>query len=431
MADRIVRGYWDCPYCDSADIDGLVDNCPNCGRHKPENTKYHLKGAIPHENKIYKKSMVGESDVLNTEELQKASISEEECDGNHKEWVCSYCNSLNNWADDICTSCGSPRDEATLEYGMQKRENSDTLLFDTNDFVALSGMYEEKIKEKKSFLAGKELEEFVSTNEESFESVSEDKEIEEDVPEKPEDKTNRPSILGSIFSGIFSLIKDNAISILPVMIFLCCAGVLFYPHKETVTVTGFEWARNISIEDLRTVQESDWSVPSGGRVYKEQTELKTYVSVIDHYETKTETKSRQVIDHYNTEYSYSDNGNGTFTEHTKQVPVYKTEYYEETHQEPVYRQDPVYATKYYYDIDKWFDSGRDYPSSGTDQNPYWNTDYTLAEKERDTDRTEKYTVFYDNGKSDDLKLDDWLNRNVGDQYKRTYCLLFIYKTEEL
>lgn len=27
MADRIVRGYWDCPYCDSTDIDGLVDNC--------------------------------------------------------------------------------------------------------------------------------------------------------------------------------------------------------------------------------------------------------------------------------------------------------------------------------------------------------------------------------------------------------------------
>ena len=298
---------------------------------------------------------------------------------------------------------------------MQKRENSVT---DTNDFVALSGIDEEaadyikdKIEERKPSLADRK----------SFDSVS----------ENPEDKSNRLSIFSSIFSGIFSFIKNNAISILPVMIFLCCAGVFFYPHKETVTVTGFEWARNISIEDLRTVQESGWSVPSGGRVYKEQTELKTYVAVIDHYETKTETKSRQVIDHYDTAYSYSDNGNGTFTEHTKQVPVYKTEYYEETHQEPVYRQDPVYATKYYYDIDKWFDSGRDYPSSGTDQNPYWNTDYTLAEKERDTDRTEKYTVFYDNGKSDDLKLDDWLNRNVGDQYKRTYCLLFIYKTEEL
>lgn len=148
MSDRIVRGYWDCPYCDSTDIDGLVDNCPNCGRHKPENTKYHLKGAIPHENRIYKKSVAEESDVLTTEELQKAGISKEECDGNHKEWVCSYCNSLNNWADDICTSCGSPKEEANLEYGMQKREKTDNQL---EDHVGLSGIDEESagyIKEK-------------------------------------------------------------------------------------------------------------------------------------------------------------------------------------------------------------------------------------------------------------------------------------------
>lgn len=148
MANRIIRGYWDCPYCDSTDIDGLVDNCPNCGRHKPENTKYHLKGAIPHENKIYKKSVVEESDVLTTEELQKAGISKEECDGNHKEWVCSYCNSLNNWADDICTSCGSPRNEATLEYGMQKREKTGDK---PKDYVDRSGIDEESagyIKEK-------------------------------------------------------------------------------------------------------------------------------------------------------------------------------------------------------------------------------------------------------------------------------------------
>lgn len=230
MSERIVRGYWDCPYCDSKDIDGLVDNCPNCGRHKPENTKYHLKGAIPHENKIYKKSVVEESDVLTTEELQKAGISKEECDGNHKEWVCSYCNSLNNWADDICTSCGSPRNEATLEYGMQKRKNSNT---DTNDFVALSGIDEEaaddikdKIEERKPSLA----------NRKSFDSVSEDKEIADETSENPKDKSNRLSIFGSIFSGIFSFIKNNAISILPVMIFICCAGVLFFPHKETVTV---------------------------------------------------------------------------------------------------------------------------------------------------------------------------------------------------
>lgn len=416
MSERIVRGYWDCPYCDSKDIDGLVDNCPNCGRHKPENVKYHLKGQHVQENKIYKTAQVDESDVLSTEELHNAGISEEECNGNHKEWVCSYCNSLNNWADKFCTSCGSPKEEADLEYGMQKREKSSNNL---EEYVFLRGDDEESSKYFKEKL--EEKPKIIAEDNNDFTSKSENAEKEYTFKNK----------LSDLFRLIGGGIADNALPIIMSLIFLFCAGVLFYPHKETVTVTGFEWARNISIEDLRTVQESDWSVPSGGRVYKEQTELKGYVSVIDHYKTVTETKSRQVIDHYDTEYSYSDNGNGTFTEHTRQVPVYKTEYYEETHQEPVYRQDPVYATKYYYDIDKWFDSGRDYPSSGTDKNPYWNTDYTLAEKERDTDRTEKYTVFYDNGKSDDLKLDDWLNRNVGDQYKRTYCLLFTYKTEEL
>lgn len=148
MSERIVRGYWDCPYCDSKDIDGLIDDCPNCGRHKPENVKYHLKGHCVQENKIYKTSQVDESDVLSTEELHSAGISAEECDGNHKEWVCSYCNSLNNWADKFCTSCGSPKEEANLEYGMQKREKTGNQL---EDHVGLSGIDEESagyIKEK-------------------------------------------------------------------------------------------------------------------------------------------------------------------------------------------------------------------------------------------------------------------------------------------
>ena len=215
------------------------------------------------------------------------------------------------------------------------------------------------------------------------------------------------------------------------LLFLIFAGILFFPRTDEVTVTGFHWERNISIEDYRTVRESDWSVPPGGRVYSEQTELKGYVSVIDHYRTVTETKSRQVIDHYETNYTYSDNGNGTFTEHSSQTPVYRTEYYEESHEEPVYRQDPVYATKYYYEIERWLNSGRNYPSSGDNHEPYWNTEYTLADNERDTDRTEKYVVMYDNGKSDNKSLDDWLSIQVNDKYKRTYCFLFTYKTEEL
>ena len=34
MADRVIRGYWDCPQCGTTGIDGLVDVCP-----EPEKTR--------------------------------------------------------------------------------------------------------------------------------------------------------------------------------------------------------------------------------------------------------------------------------------------------------------------------------------------------------------------------------------------------------
>lgn len=131
MADKIVKGYWDCPYCSSREIDGLVDFCPNCGVHKPKDVKYYLKGNVT-TNTTYSKSQVPDSDVLSEKELEKAGISKEECDGKHKEWVCDFCGSLNNWADNVCSSCGSQKDESDTLYGGKKspgknRQSSSTL----------------------------------------------------------------------------------------------------------------------------------------------------------------------------------------------------------------------------------------------------------------------------------------------------------------
>lgn len=131
MADKVVKGYWDCPYCNSREIDGLVDFCPNCGVHKPKDVKYYLKGNVT-TNTTYSKSQVPDSDVLSEKELEKAGISKEECDGKHKEWVCDFCGSLNNWADNVCSSYGSQKDESDTLYGGEKspgknRQSSSTL----------------------------------------------------------------------------------------------------------------------------------------------------------------------------------------------------------------------------------------------------------------------------------------------------------------
>lgn len=360
---KIIRGYWSCNACNSKDLDGLIDECPNCGRRKPQDIRYYIKQ--------------GSTDELTEEELNNAGISVEECDGKHTEWVCNYCNQLNNWKDTSCTACGGEKADATHEYGMRniKTEHPDNSpeIPDTTETTTFS-------------------------------------------------KIETPSFQIKRKENLFLAVLG--ISIITFFLFL------FWPIKEQVTVTGHSWERNISIEEERTVKEDGWSVPSGGRIYDEQREIRSYKNVVDHYETVVEQKSRRVIDHYDTSYSYKDNGNGTFTPVKEKTPVYKTEYYTETKQKPVYRQEPVYDTKYYYEIEKWFIVDN-YLSSGNGKEPYWNENYILGEKERDIMRSEYYYIHYDNEKSQQVNYEKWSAIKEGDYYLLTKNRLGITYSAEL
>lgn len=382
--ERILKMYWKCDWCGNKDIDGLVDVCPSCGKQKAADVKYY--------------PIEGRKEYVSGEELHAAGIAKEECDGNHKEWVCIYCQQLNNWADTSCKACGATKAEAKKEYGGVEIKRAD---------------FDEPIE-----------------TDESTEELPEDEGVNSNtsLSEEYADKSESKSTLSEADHPYpYKTLKGIGIGF-AVLAFIWLIAFLFWPHTKTVTVTGFSWNRNITVEEERTVKEDGWSVPSGGRVYDEKWEFKEYVTVVDHYETVTETKSRQVIDHYETVYSYRDNGNGTMSEISHQEPVYKTEYYTETHQEPVYRQDAVYDTKYYYEIERWFDV-KDYESSGYDQSPYWNEDYVLESNERDTKRSEKYYVYYDDESSDRLDYEEWLSTNIGDGFLVTYNRLGITYTE--
>ena len=90
-----------------------------------------------------------------------------------------------------------------------------------------------------------------------------------------------------------------------------------------------------------TKTTSDPQVKTEGKTGEDSESKEEYVNVLDHYETVEVERSRQVIDHYETYYTYSDNGDGTFVEVAHQRPVYTTEYYTETVQQPVYVQVPI------------------------------------------------------------------------------------------
>jgi len=276
------------------------------------------------------------------------------------DWYCSFCNSLNSDNSPTCKSCGASRESSESNYFemLKKKEERD------------------RQKAPSQPLASSK------------------------VPLTK--KSSRKPLL--IFAAIVLLI----------------IGFFAYQNSNKTTgdlqVSALSWQRSIQIEENIEYAESGWSLPEGAVLTSQKNELHHYDNVLDHYEKVNVQKSRQVIDHYETYYTYTDRGNGTYEEVPHQRPVYTTEYYTETESRPVYRKVARYATKYYYKIWRWTKT-RVVSAGQEDQNPAW-PEVTLADNERTADRSEAYrfTVVDSKQKSATYQLAeaDWMKLHVGD-----------------
>lgn len=350
MSEKIVEGLWDCPYCEAKRIGGLTKHCPECGHPQDKDTQFYM----------------GE---------KKHYLTDEEIDaiGTEPDWVCDYCQSLNNTKYIYCSNCGAPREKETKDYFSNKeksdsKKNSPVNHTQTNDSIESQSESDTPKSNVKPTI----------NNSES------------PVNHKQSNIRKLLCIFGALFATISIILGLFA---------------LFSPKYVDATVSAMNWERNIDIEEYRTVKENDWTLPSGGRLLYTQSEIRSYNTVLDHYETKTRTVTEQVLDGYDTNTYYTDNGNGTFTEHTSQTPRYRTETKLETYQEPVYRQDPVYDTKYYYEIERW-KYERTETSSGTNDTPYW-VNCKLNDKERIAKKKATYTISFmdENDKTHQYRCD--------------------------
>ena len=276
------------------------------------------------------------------------------------DWYCSFCNSLNSDNAQVCGNCGASRSDSEANY-----------------FDMLKKNQEKEAAELAAQPRGNE---------------------------GPQKRSRRPLI---IFAAIL----------------LAIIGVIVWMNGSKTAgdlkVTALNWTRVIQIEENKQYSESDWSLPDGAELTATKQELHHYDSVLDHYESREVQRSRQVVDHYETYYTYTDNGNGSFTEVAHERPVYTTEYYTETVQEPIYRQVPRYAAKYYYTIWRW-NPEREVTASGTDHNAAW-PEYTLGENEREGQRAEAYFFTVEHTEKKEpaatYRVDEehWRSVNVGDQ----------------
>ena len=191
------------------------------------------------------------------------------------------------------------------------------------------------------------------------------------------------------------------------------AWYIFSPKERYITVEDIYWSRTIDIQEYRTVRESDWYVPAGGRIQYTQQEIHHYDRVLDHYDEVQRSREVPCGSHEEV-IGYRDLGNGYSEEITRTVTDYRTEYY--TEREAVYRDEPVYRTKYYYDIERWV-YNRSVYSGEHNQEPYWPS-YTLADNERTSTTHEKYmiTASYED-KTDDYSMEykDWIETYIGNE----------------
>ena len=356
-------------------------DCPVCGSKEIRGDVVNCPscGRARGDVKFYLKGYT-EGTLLKEEELnQFEQLDEEKAQqmGDKPDWYCSFCNSLNSDKAEVCSTCGASRADSESNYFEMRKKKEE---------------------------------------QEAAEAAAQGQ-----VSAAPQKNPRR-------------------LMMIAVAIVLAIVGLVIWLNGNKtdgdLKISSMSWTREINIDEYRMYSESGWTLPAGATQTNARREIHHYDQVLDHYENVSVTKSKRVLDHY--EYEMKDNGNGTFS--SVSHPVYTTEYYTDTERRPVYRSEPRYQTKYYYDIWRWTPS-RDVSASGDDHNVYW-PEFTLEEKEREGQHTETYRFTVEHIKNtkkgpasyrlrnnSDEEIKWWMDHNVGDQLyitaKRTGASPFV------
>jgi hypothetical protein len=131
-------------------------------------------------------------------------------------------------------------------------------------------------------------------------------------------------------------------AILVVCVIAGVVAAVLYRRTLTATVTAMSWYRAVGIQEWKTVRENGWTVPPDGRTTYTRWEVRYYHTVVTGYRTVC-------------------TGTGKTRTCNSQATT---------------RLEPVYDTKYYYDIERWIEVSK-VERRGTDRAPRWPEDLDL------------------------------------------------------
>lgn len=316
-------------------------------------------------------------------------------------WRCERCSSVNRGRDLNCLSCGVKRSE-NVEFFLDDDAVTvadERLLAQANagaDWICLycgtncsaaqtqcSGCGSLRSAENKQL-----VEETRGVNDWSEAALKAQNAQNFAEPQPPKKSFFSSRLVKFVLAGI------GAVGVLFVALFavLIYLSTLKYPAE--IEVSGLEWQRSIALEEYKTVTETAWEgeVPQTARVQSKETAVHHVDKVPNGTRTVPETYTEEVAD--GTE-SYvcgrTSKKNGFFEDKYCTRTKYKTVTKTRSRTETIYKDVPVYKTRFTYLIDKWVSIGEE-KTSGNDFNPQWANVKVDNVHTREGGRTESYNL---------------------------------------
>jgi len=352
MAKKIIEGLWDCQFCDTKGIRGSIRECPGCGKPRGDNVKFYLPGDY--------KSQEG------------VELTEEE---KLPDWQCEYCGSYNKATNTKCYRCEAPRegkDYYQLHKDVKESSYSESHV-NTNWKCGYCG-----VENPKDALTCK--------------NCGAERGAEKKKEEKP--ANNKPWPL-----------RHPILMVLGVIVLIIIIIIILNSIKHGFVAEGFKWETSVDVEEYKTVEESDWELPDGARLLYTREEIHHYSkndltlegpkeNAVDESSiaSNAEKVNQSAYEASHNPFLYKvyadDLGNGYFEVDDGGGSGGETD-----------TSTPVYATKYYYEIERWVVT-RTETASGTDQDPY-EPEIELGPNERKGSvRTDYYVYASKDGKEE-------------------------------
>ena len=312
---------WDCPVCGTRKLLGVDHrHCPNCGAPQEENLRYFPS---------------------------KADRVATEFRGTAPDWECEHCGTPNfshpgpdGQGGGFCAGCGAPRGGSKAVH---VRASISADASETGEQAAAEWKQRQAATRERQAAAH----------------------LPPPVPPTRAEKALAwlraagPRLLewlrGSRQHPVRLFVVALGLALVTLLVLVAC------PRKVPVEVVGHTWTRVIPVERYTTLSETDWcsSMPGDAREHSRWSEIHHYDQVPDGEDCHTVPGS------CSQSCSNVDNGNGSFSEVCTETCTS-----DRTECTTRYRDEPVYADKCSYEIDRWV-VNRQAETRGDDLAPYW------------------------------------------------------------